>query len=228
MKVLFAGPSLWGQDVDTGDLEVCPPARQGDLHRAVLDGATAIGLVDGVFGFVPSVWHKEILHALSEGVRVLGAASLGALRSAECHAFGMEAIGTIARDYLSGVRNEDADVCLAHAPAELDFMPLSEPLVDVEATLAAMPLPAADRARLLQAARELYFADRTIEAMLARAGLPAELGRLYRDHRVTAKARDALELVVRLRSLPDAHTTPPADWSFRPSGPWRHYLAGLP
>ena len=50
----------------------------------------------------------------------------------------MEAIGTIAADYLERRAHEDADVCLAHCPAELDFMPLSEPLVDVEATLDAL------------------------------------------------------------------------------------------
>ena len=66
-KVLFAGPSLYGQDYDATGLVIRPPARQGDIHRAVLDGADAIGLIDGVFGFVPSVWHKEILFALVMG-----------------------------------------------------------------------------------------------------------------------------------------------------------------
>ncbi len=124
MKVLFAGPSLYGADYNRSGLDVRPPARQGDLHRAVLDGATAIGLIDGVFGFVPSVWHKEILFALKAGVHVLGAASLGALRAAECADFGMEPVGTIALSYLDGERIEDGDVCLAHAPEEMAFMPL--------------------------------------------------------------------------------------------------------
>ena len=127
MKILFAGPSLFGQDFDRSGIDLRPPARQGDIHRAVLDGAEAIGLIDGVFGFVPSVWHKEILFALQQGVRVLGGGSLGALRAAECARFGMEAVGAIANAYASGVRYEDADVCLSHAPAEMDFMPLSEP-----------------------------------------------------------------------------------------------------
>ena len=231
MKVLFAGPSLFGQRFDAAGLDIRPPARQGDIHRAVRDGAGAIGLIDGVFGFVPSVWHKEILFALQQGVRVLGGASLGALRAAECAPFGMEPVGGIARAYLDGERSDDADVCLAHCPAELDFMPLSEPLVDAEASIANLEAQGRiDRdmaARLLAAARQLYFADRTVEAMLERAELSAALAAGYRECRVGAKARDALELVARLRALPEGRGTPPMGWQFRSSDPWRAYLATL-
>lgn len=226
MKVLFAGPSLFGQSYDRTGLEVRAPARQGDLHRAVLDGADAIGLVDGVFGFVPSVWHKEILFALKQGVRVLGAASLGALRAAECAPFGMEPVGPIAHSYARGERVEDADVCLAHAPAELDFMPLSEPLVDVEATVAAMRATESEGAALLAAAQAIYFVDRTVDAIAAVAGLPAEFADRYRAARVGAKTADALLLVDRLRALPAGRGELPG-WSFVESEPWRHYLEGL-
>lgn len=231
MKVLFAGPSLFGQDPDLAGLELRPPARQGDIHRAVIDGADAIGLVDGVFGFVPSVWHKEILFALHEGVRVLGGASLGALRAAECHSFGMVPVGSIAQAYADGVRYEDADVCLAHCPAEMDFMPLSEPLVDVEASIATLlelgHVTGEQAWRWLDAARDIYFADRTVEAMLERARLPGELAEAYRRHRIGVKARDALELVEALRALPPRRGSAPAGWTFRPSNPWRAYLATL-
>ncbi len=226
MKVLFAGPSLHGQSYERTGLDLRAPARQGDLHRAVRDGATVIGLVDGVFGFVPSVWHKEILHALSEGVRVLGAASLGALRAAECASFGMEPIGAIAHAYLDGRRREDADVCLAHCPEELGFQPLSEPLVDVEATVAALlarqAIAPPEAAQILAAANAMYFADRSIDALLATAGLP-HLAPAYRAGRVSAKAADALLLVKRLHALPDARIAPPG-WGFQQSDPWRYYL----
>ena len=232
MKVLFAGPSLFGLDFDRSGLVVRPPARQGDIHSAVLDGADAIGLIDGVFGFVPSVWHKEILFALQQGVRVLGGGSLGALRAAECANYGMEPVGTIATAYLSGVRYEDADVCLSHAPAEMDFMPLSEPVVDVEASVANLltleRISGEQAWAWLAAARDLYFADRTVEAMLAGAGLPASLADEYRQHRVGVKARDALELVGRLRALPERRSRPPTGWTFNASDPWRAYLATLP
>jgi len=229
VKVLFAGPSLWGASYDPYGLVVRPPARQGDLHRAVLEGADAIGLVDGVFGFVPSVWHKEILFALKQGVRVLGAASLGALRAAECAPFGMEAIGPIARSYRDGHRIEDADVCLAHAPGELDFMPLSEPLVDVEATVVAMAgrgLATQSEARdLLAAAQSIYFADRTVDEIVSTAGLP-HLRAAYREARIGAKTADALLLIEHLRALP-AGRGPAPDWQFVESDAWRYYLRNM-
>ena len=78
--VIFAGPSrgTWALRADAS-VSVHPPAQQGDVYRAVVAGARTIGLVDGYFEGVPAVWHKEILFALSEGVHVLGAASMGAL-----------------------------------------------------------------------------------------------------------------------------------------------------
>lgn len=226
MKVLFAGPSLWGEDYDRSGLDVRPPARQGDLYRAVLDGADAIGLVDGVFGFVPSVWHKEILFALKQGIPVLGAASIGALRAAECAPYGMVPVGPIAQSYVSGARIEDADVCLAHAPAELDFMPLSEPLVDAEATIAAMDVSPAEAIALRLAANAIYFADRTVDAIVAGAGLDPSLAGRYRAARVRAKTADALLLVEQLRTLPPGRNPTP-DWVFVESEPWRLYLAEL-
>ena len=61
-----------------------------------------IGLIDGYFDGVPAVAHKEILWALDQGIRVLGAASMGALRAAELAPFGMEGVGAIWRDYADG------------------------------------------------------------------------------------------------------------------------------
>ena len=229
MRVLFAGPTLFGENVDLTGIVLRPPARQGDIHAAVEEGATSIGLVDGVFGFVASVWHKEILFALSEGVAVLGAASLGALRAAECHSFGMRPVGAIAAEYISGARRDDGDVCLAHAPAELDFMPLSEPLVDVEATLAAMvahgAATGAEAAALLAAARRLYFGDRDVERLCGEAGLPG-LAASYRRHRVAKKTLDARALISELRLCPNQRSQQ-MEWDFVASDPWRYYLSRL-
>ena len=65
--VVFLGPTLARQDAATVlDATFLPPARQGDVFRALLAyHPRAIGLVDGVFLDVPAVWHREILWALS-------------------------------------------------------------------------------------------------------------------------------------------------------------------
>jgi hypothetical protein len=55
---------------------------QGDVYRAALRAPRAIGIIDGYFERMPSVWHKEILWAMSRGIHVFGSASMGALELA--------------------------------------------------------------------------------------------------------------------------------------------------
>jgi hypothetical protein len=234
VKVLFVGPSLYGEQVDLAGMVVRPPARQGDITEAVLEGATAIGLVDGLFDAVAAVWHKEILFALANGVRVLGAASMGALRAAECEQFGMEPVGAIAQSYVRGDRRDDADVCLAHCPRELGYAPLSEPLVDVEATverLRALGRIDDDEARRLrESAAAMFFADRTLSAMLGKAGFApermAKIAAAYEQCRRSVKTEDALLLVARLRQL-EARRTGPVDWEMHEPASWRRAVQRL-
>lgn len=234
MKLLFAGPSLHGSSLDLDGLDVRPPAAQGDIAAAIDGGVTAIGLIDGIFGSAAAVWHKELLYALSLGIRVLGGSSMGALRAAECAAFGMEAVGVIAEGYVSGYLDDDAAVALAHLPPELGSAPLSEPRVDADATvshLAALELVSAEEAsRLAESIAAIHFADRTAEEIVARAGLiesrRAQVLALYRTHRVPQKRLDAELLVGRLRALPDERTVPPA-WTFQRSPMWRQLFPAL-
>jgi hypothetical protein len=226
MKVIFAGPSLYGAQFDAGDLVIRGPAQMGDVERAVADGAIAVGIIDGHYQQVGAVWHKEILLALSAGVAVYGAASMGALRAAECEPFGMRPIGSIAKRYCSGELYDDADVALTNGPAELGFPPLTEAMVDVEATaanLAAQRLTTPSEARaIITCARTIFFADRTVEAIFEGLGGPgvASLEQLYLANRVSQKTRDALELVAFLRALQPAEAPADANWRFVNSPFW--------
>jgi len=172
--VAFIGPSLSRVDALARfpGLVVEPPAARGDLYRAARWASTVV-LVDGLFESVRSVWHKEILWALTHDVRVLGASSMGALRVAECAAFGMEPVGVIAHDYLHGRRIDDGDVALAHAGEADGWMPLSEALVNVDATLAAAAaacvIDDATAAALAAIARQQFFAQRSWPAILTAA-----------------------------------------------------------
>jgi hypothetical protein len=200
-SVVFAGPSIFGIDPTLLDgLDLHPPAGRGDILCAVTSRATAIGLIDGLFDTQPAVWHKEILYALSQGVPVLGAASMGALRAAECAALGMIGVGGIFDEYAAGSRVADADVGVAHAPAELGYQPISVALVDAEATLDALleakQVDEAMHRRLLDHARRLHFKQRTWEAVLGiDAGHLLERASLYPSR----KTADALLLLKRLR-----------------------------
>src|SRR5271163_172248 len=111
---IFTGPSLPPQ---TAFLEwdvpkYLPPAAQGDLYRVARRRPWGIGVIDGYFERTPSVWHREILWALSKGIHVYGSASMGALRAAELAVYGMVGVGAIFQDFASGVLQDDDEVTL--------------------------------------------------------------------------------------------------------------------
>jgi hypothetical protein len=182
--VIFAGPSVYGLDVPSRpDLIVRPPAMQGDIFRACLTKPDAIGLIDGYFEGVPSVWHKEILWALSQGIAVLGSASMGALRAAELDVFGMTGVGQIYQWYRDGVLEDDDEVALTHGPRETGYLPLSEAMVNVRATCNAaveagiLLRSAADA--MVSTAKNIHYRDRTwirvFEAAKAHKSVAVEL-----------------------------------------------------
>lgn len=229
MNVLFVGPSLPDAAVLCGDaIRVLPPAAHGDVLAAVRAGATAIGIVDGNFEHIAPVWHKEILHALDNGVTVFGAASMGALRAAECDTFGMLGIGRIYEDYATGHRIDDADVALLHGPAELGYPALSLPLVNVDATLDRLEaLDAIDKhdlSRLRDVAGSLFYKDRTWQAVLKKAESregDASLLQLLHATTVNRKREDALALVAAMLSFLPEGPAKQGNWTFRSTSLWR-------
>ena len=93
---VFVGPTLCPQELPADDdFVVLPPVAQGDVYRTAQSRPQAIGIVDGYFEGALSVWHKEILWAMAEGIHVFGSASMGALRAAELHPFGMVGVWRI-------------------------------------------------------------------------------------------------------------------------------------
>ena len=209
--IAFAGPSIYGLDRSHFDqIEFRPPAAAGDILHAVRERPIAIGVIDGVYGDVASIWHKEILYALTQGVTVAGAASMGALRAAECQPFGMVGVGRIFADYASGARTADADVAVVHSPADLDFRPISVPLVDAEATLEGIAEHVSEHVldRLKYAAKTLHFSRRTWKAIVSTAQGDADeasdLVELLRQSHRHIKRDDAL-LLLQFLAAADFH-----------------------
>ncbi|MBK7861634.1 MAG: TfuA domain-containing protein [Archangiaceae bacterium] len=161
-----------------------PPARQGDVWRALEARPRAIALIDGVFEQVPSVWHHELVAALASGITVFGAASMGALRAAELYPLGMLGVGQVFRWYRDGRLTDDGAVALLHADAEHHYRPLTVPLVNVMHVAAQLKAP-----RLVQVARRLHYQQRTWPALWRAFGKDLEPWR--RQHGEDLKALDA-------------------------------------
>jgi hypothetical protein len=192
-------------------IEWRPPIRQGEVYRAALTGPVVIGIVDGYFEVVPTVWHKEILWAMAQGIHVFGAASIGALRAAELDCFGMRGIGQIYEAFRDGVLEDDDEVAVLHGPEELGYPPLTEAMVNIRATFAeAMRsgvLTPALAVRLTEIAKALFYKKRTYDAVLeaaAASGLPAAPLRDFAawppSGRIDQKRRDAEAMLDAIRA----------------------------
>ncbi|MCP3058062.1 hypothetical protein LXT21_04640 [Myxococcus sp. K38C18041901] len=216
MKVfIFTGPTLRAEEAKRElDAVYLPPAQQGDVYRAACEKPVALGIIDGFFEHVPAVWHKEILWAMSEGIHVFGASSMGALRAAELATFGMEGVGCVFEDFRQGVLEDDDEVAVAHASAEHDWRPLSEAMVNVRATLAAARAAGVVsepvRASLEQRAKALFYVERAWPKLLSgfpRAEVEALEAWLPRG-RVDVKRADAVAMLRTIRSRVEAGLSP--------------------
>ncbi|MEP2641554.1 TfuA-like protein [Roseobacter sp.] len=237
MIVVFAGPTLGAASVRdvVQHADVRPPARAGDIYAACQQGATAIGLIDGFFDGVPSVWHKEILWALDRGIAVFGASSMGALRAAELHEFGMIGIGAIFAAYRDGTLEDDDEVALRHGPAELGYIALSDPMVNIRASLDAAVtdgiVPHETAQALIDHAKELHFADRSWDRLLAASVAPKTpvLKTWLKTNAVDQKKRDAIEMLTAMVAAPDHHAAP--TFAFQHTAMWQalvHHAADAP
>jgi hypothetical protein len=202
---VFAGSTLDPADVSGfADLTFLPPVEQGNVYALMESAPASIGIVDGRFHDVPSVWHKEILWALHRGVRVYGAAGMGALRAAELHRFGMRGIGWVFESFRDGTLEDNDEVAVGERGAAFPYAP--EPMVNIrrslEAGCAAHVISEATTASLTSMAKGLYYPLRTYRALLQAGrdeGLPAaELFALESwlpDGKVDQVKKDALDMV---------------------------------
>jgi hypothetical protein len=221
-RIVFLGPSLPRSEARRlVDADFRPPARQGDVFRALLEHPRAIALIDGVFESEPSVWHHELIAASAAGVRVYGAASMGALRAAELPGVVIP-VGEIARRYLRGDWVDDAHVALLHAASERHgYRALTVPHVNVWATARAalrQRLFGRARANQLEAVSAAQFYQRrTWDTVLAALDWPREeveaLRRFVQRSAVDLKASDARRCLVRLAAAPKARGPRPARFS---------------
>lgn len=232
--VIFTGPTIPRDEAGSlTDAIFLPPVAQGDVYTACKAYRPAIiGIIDGYFANVPSVWHKEILYAMAQGVHVFGASSMGALRAAELHQFGMQGIGEIFEAYRDGVIEDDDEVAVIHGPAELGYPALSEALVNIRKTLAdahaAGILGRVQYEDALAHAKALHYKSRSwpvIEAGMRERGMtPATIESFTRwleTGRRDLKREDAVALLEKMTELGDAPLPPLAvTYKFEATSMW--------
>jgi hypothetical protein len=225
----FVGPTRV-KKADYPTIDFFPPAALGSVFRALERGYRRIGIIDGFFGNTPSVWHKEILFAISKGCEVSGAASTGALRASELAPYGMRGIGNIYRLYRRASIADDDEVCVTHAIAEMDFMPLSEPMISIRYTLRDLRrrrvVSRAEETAIAAELKAAHFSERTLERIRAAIARHVANGRgsgvtdAFMAGRRDAKGEDAKRLLDRL-SRP-ALPCSPQKWEFPRTIHWVH------
>lgn len=217
--LIFLGPTLPQADAHRIlSATYLPPAAQGDVYRAVRAyQPKAIGLIDGQFLTSAAVWHRELLWAMDQGIYVCGAASMGALRAAELHPYGMVGIGLIVAAYRTGQLapyrepfEDDDEVAVIHGPPELGSQALSDAMVDLRIALAEAAeqgvIALEERDALVTLMKSLYFPDRSFARLAEAAGENVAIDRVkvFRawlgKNMNSQKRRDAVELLQHLNA----------------------------
>lgn len=204
--IVFLGPTL-RVDEARAHLEASyrPPAIGGDVYACVREEPDVIAIIDGCFDQAPSVRHKEVLFALSKGVHVYGAASMGALRAAEMHQFGMIGVGRVFEAFRSGELEDDDEVAVEHAAAEYDFRELSDAMVNIRHGLAVARgrglITTEIEQTLTTLAKRRFYPDRKWPDLLDEAAAHvspeplAALRAMIYEERPSLKRDDAVELL---------------------------------
>lgn len=233
---VFTGPTLSAAEASQVlDAVYSPPATQGSVFQAACQRPRVIAIIDGRFESVPSVWHKEILWAMDQGIHVFGSASMGALRAAELAAFGMVGVGKVFESYASGELEDDDEVAVAHTSGIQGYAAASDAMVNIRATLAsaasARVISPESKKILETLAKEMFYPDRSFDALLARsAGRIPELEHQgFEDWlprgRVDQKRDDAIAMLREIREFLETEPGPKqVPFTFQNTSAWERVL----
>ncbi len=211
--VIFTGPSLSHEEARKifREAEYRGPVKRGDAIKAVKEGKKVLGIIDGVFHQDVAISPREILEVMREGVIVVGGGSIGALRAAELCELGMIGVGDIFRMFKNGELDSDDEVAVIINPETLEA--ISEPLVNIRATISAMVkkgiLEAELGKELIRLAKGLHYSRRSYENLVAEAvernilssTEAKELLEKIKENAINLKKLDAIKVVEKVREI---------------------------
>jgi hypothetical protein len=210
--VIFTGNSISHEDAKKilrADYQ--PPVRRFQLEKFVQQGYKVMGIIDGTFFDRAAVGHREIISALNAGIKVVGGASMGALRASELDTHGMIGVGKVYEWYRDGVIESDDEVAVSTNPDT--FEPISVPLVNIretfKAALSAELINEKEHEGLLEIAIGTYYPDRSYLGLTkegAKKGLISEEKRkLLLDFcinsEIDVKRQDAVLVIETVKKL---------------------------
>lgn len=216
--IIFVGPSLTHQKArKIFDADYRTPAKKGDLLMlsssafSVSDGEDSainfVGLIDGLFlqDYPPTP--IEVYQLLSnKNIKVVGGASIGALRAVELEKFGMVGIGKVFELYKNGTTDADDEVAVTFQLGHEGGIQ-SEAMIDIRYNLflaCKRKIISEHTKRILsKIAKSTYFPFRNYSNIIEQTkvnfpDLSYELNSLssyIEDNRASLKEHDAIKVV---------------------------------
>ena len=128
VPIVFAGITLNPAEITaTVAAAIRPPVKRGDLDH--FGCGTVVALIDGELSENFAIPLQEIYRALDRGVKISGAASVGALRAYEARTGGMIGIGWVYDAYCTGRITGTDEIAVLYDP--ISYGSLTIPLVNI-------------------------------------------------------------------------------------------------
>lgn len=171
-----------------------PSIKKGDVIIAIKNGYERIVIIDGNFGWTPSVWHKEILMAIDYGIEVFGASSMGAIRAAELDIYGMQGYGLVYTMYKNGEIDGDDEVAIAFS-AYNDLQTI--PLINIRKTMEK--INSESKKLFFSRIKKIFYAERTWNRIAE--VVPKNIFKLIKLNYIDIKKEDAISILKYISSL---------------------------
>lgn len=190
---------------------IAPPITRGDLLKDIDNGAQVVVIIDGKFHQDLAVTPDEIVDALSCGLRIYGASSMGALRASELYQFGMIGHGLIFEhivatsdfrdDFLGQIFSESGGAIKIVSTTHVDF---HMNLLELERQ---KRVTTREKKKLLKLYADLFYTERSWASLrneLCKCRRPdARLLKIAEEaciHMGSQKRRDAIGVLKRVRA----------------------------